>query len=51
MVAEDPDPVAHIAEAVRFASAAGALATTKHGAQPSLPRLQEVERMLAGVQV
>lgn len=48
---ESADPVADMVEAVRFASAAGAIATTKHGAQPSLPRLQEVERMLAGVQV
>ena len=34
-------------EAVRFANAAGALATTKMGAQPSLPRRDEVERLLA----
>lgn len=41
------DPgAADMAEAVRFASAAGALATTKPGAQPSLPRLSEVERLL-----
>lgn len=33
-------------EAVRFAAAAGALATTKLGAQPSLPTLGEVERLL-----
>lgn len=46
---KEADPVTRISEAVRFASAAGALATTKHGAQPSLPRLQEVERMLEGV--
>ena len=45
------DPVAQTQEAVRFASAAGALAVTRHGAQPSLPRLQEVERLMAGVQV
>lgn len=37
-------------EAVRFASAAGALTTTRHGAQPSLPVLAEVERMLKGIQ-
>ncbi len=47
----DDDPVTRTQEAVRFASAAGALAVTRHGAQPSLPRLQEVERLLAGVQV
>lgn len=35
-----------IAEAVRFASAAGALTTTKPGAQPSLPRLPDVQRLL-----
>lgn len=34
--------------AVRFASAAGALATTRAGAQPSMPRLAEVEGLLAG---
>lgn len=45
------DPVARTQEAVRFASAAGALTVTRHGAQPSLPRLAEVERLLAGVQV
>lgn len=54
-VTHDPaaahDPAIAMAQAVRFASAAGALATTKPGAQPSLPRRQEVERMLAGVQV
>jgi len=49
--ANGADPVEGVIEAVRFASAAGALATTKHGAQPSLPRLHEVEKLLAGVQV
>jgi ribokinase len=29
-------------EALKFASATGALATTRHGAQPSMPRLAEV---------
>lgn len=33
--------------AVRFACAAGALASTKHGAQPSLPARRAVERLLA----
>ncbi|MCX7680897.1 MAG: ribokinase [Anaerolineae bacterium] len=36
-----------LAEAVRWGNAAGALATTKLGAQPSLPTRQEVERLLA----
>ncbi len=35
-------------EAARFANAAGALAATRPGAQPSLPRLAEVERLIAG---
>jgi ribokinase len=34
-------------EAVRFASAAGAMAVTRAGAQPSLPRAAEVEALLA----
>jgi ribokinase len=33
--------------AVRFANAAGALATTRPGAQPSLPQLAEVQQLLA----
>ncbi len=37
-----------LAEAVRFANAAGALATTKKGAQPSLPSRGAVEDLLAG---
>ncbi len=35
-----------LAEAVRWGMAAGALATTKEGAQPSLPRREEVESLL-----
>jgi ribokinase len=34
-------------EAVRFANAAGAIAVTRAGAQPSLPRASEVEALLA----
>jgi ribokinase len=34
-------------EAARFANAAGALAATRTGAQPSLPTLAEVERLIA----
>ena len=37
-----------MAEAVRWGNAAGALATTKIGAQPSLPTRQAVERLLSG---
>ncbi|MBI2493286.1 MAG: bifunctional hydroxymethylpyrimidine kinase/phosphomethylpyrimidine kinase, partial [Candidatus Rokubacteria bacterium] len=36
-----------LAEALRLASAAGALTCTKRGAQPSLPARAEVERLLA----
>jgi ribokinase len=35
-------------EAVRFANACGAMAVTRAGAQPSLPRCDEVEQLLAG---
>ena len=35
-----------LAEAVRFANAAGALSVTKMGAQPSAPKRKEIERML-----
>jgi len=35
-------------DAVRFANACGAMAVTRAGAQPSLPRRDEVERLLAG---
>jgi ribokinase len=34
-------------EAARWGNAAGALATTRIGAQPSLPTRQEVERLLS----
>jgi ribokinase len=33
-------------EAVRFANSAGALSATRRGAQPSLPTLEEVEKLL-----
>ncbi len=32
--------------AAQFACAAGAYAATQHGAQPSLPTLQQLERLL-----
>ena len=35
-------------EALRFACAAGAIAATRAGAQPSLPERAEVEALLAG---
>jgi ribokinase len=35
-----------LAEAVRFANAAGALSVTKLGAQPSAPKRQEIDRLL-----
>jgi ribokinase len=35
-------------DAVRFANACGAMAVTRAGAQPSLPRRDEVERLMAG---
>jgi len=38
---------ASLTDAVRFACAAGALATMRHGAEPSLPRRSEVESLLA----
>jgi ribokinase len=37
-----------LVEAVRFANACGALATTRLGAQPSLPTAEQVEGLLAG---
>lgn len=39
--------MATLTEAVRFANAAGALAVTKMGAQPSIPTLRDVERFLS----
>jgi ribokinase len=33
-------------DAVRFANAAGALSATRHGAQPSMPALEEVKELL-----
>ena len=36
-------------DALRFASAAGALACTKPGAQPSLPSLAEVEALVGRI--
>ena len=40
-------PERSILDAIRFANAAGALATTKRGAQPSLPQRSDVDRLLA----
>ena len=37
-----------LAEAVRYANAAGALATTVLGAEPAMPRLETVERLVRG---
>jgi ribokinase len=39
-----------LADAVRWGNAAGALATTRHGAQPSLPTRQALDQLLAGRQ-
>jgi ribokinase len=39
---------AELPEAVRFANACGAMAVTRAGAQPSLPRRIEVDRLIAG---
>ena len=38
-------------DAIRFANAAGALACTKLGAQPSMPTAKEVKRLVAGFTV
>jgi ribokinase len=43
LAGRDPLP-----EALRFASAAAAIACTRRGAQPSLPARAEVERLLSG---
>ena len=40
-----------MAEAVRYANAAGALATTRAGAQPSLPTQGELEQFLSNAQL
>jgi ribokinase len=37
---------AHPLEAARFAAAASAISVTRHGAQPSMPTLAEVEAFL-----
>jgi ribokinase len=39
-----------IEQAIRFACAAGALAVTKHGAEPSLPSLAEIEGLNQSIQ-
>jgi ribokinase len=36
-----------LVEAVRWGNAAGALATQRKGAQPSLPRREEVQQLLS----
>jgi ribokinase len=39
---------AGVAEALRWGCAAGAFATTRPGAQPSMPMLADVQALLAG---
>jgi ribokinase len=38
-----------LSDAVRYANAAGAFACTRHGAEPSMPRADDVESVLRGV--
>ena len=45
MTAADVMAAESVLEAVRFASAAGALASTSYGAQPAMPRFDEVYAM------
>lgn len=45
--ANSQQPAAAIQEAVRYGCACGALAVTKFGAQPSLPKKEEVERFMS----
>ena len=49
--ARSPSAIAEGADALaaaRFAAAAGAIATTRVGAVPSLPRRAEIDALLAG---
>ena len=39
-----------IVDAVRFANAAGALSVTRQGAQTSIPKVKEIEQLLASGQ-
>jgi ribokinase len=41
------DSIDNLEHAVRYATAAGALACTRMGAQPSLPTAADVDRLLA----
>ena len=47
-LARSLDAKQNIVEAVRFASAAAALSVSAEGAQPSMPTLEQTERLLAG---